>query len=174
MTKLEFLWITDNKLQQVTNTGGPIGLKYLHLDRNQLSSLNLGGFSNLGSELCLWLTDIWKASTWKPLDYFKNTLKRLYLDHNLFSSTSLDILGHNKNDLENLESLSMNYNDLQDAEIVENLKNLRILYLEGNQLTHIPDFHSDNNVAGFRLDLRLFFDSTVRNLKIILNLKIQW
>jgi len=127
MTKLEFLWITDNKLQQVTNTGGPIGLKYLHLDRNQLSSLNL--------------------------DYFKNTLKRLYLDHNLFSSTSLDILGHNKNDLENLESLSMNYNDLQDAEIVENLKNLRILYLEGNQLTHIPDFHSDNNVAGFRLDL---------------------
>ena len=67
MAKLEFLWITDNKLQQVTNTGGPIGLKYLHLDRNQLSSLNL--------------------------DYFQNTLKRLYLDHNSFTSTSLDILG---------------------------------------------------------------------------------
>ena len=67
MTKLEFLWITDNKLQQISNSGDAMGLKYVHLERNRLSNLNL--------------------------DYFQNSLKRLYLDHNLFTEASQRTLG---------------------------------------------------------------------------------
>ena len=44
-----------------------MGLKYVHLDRNRLSGLDL--------------------------DHFKNSLKRLYLDHNQFTDASLDTLG---------------------------------------------------------------------------------
>jgi len=127
MTKLEFLWITDNKLQQILNSGEALGLKYLHLERNRLSNLDL--------------------------DYFKNTLKRLYLDHNRFTEASPKTLGHQANDLNNFESLSMNYNNLKGASIVRDLKNLRILYLEGNDLVYVPTFHEENDVAGFRLDL---------------------
>ena len=155
MTKLEFLWITDNKLQQISNSGDAMGLKYVHLERNRLSNLNLY--------------------------YFQNSLKRLYLDHNLFTEASqrtlgLDICfstfitsdcpgkpsgdklypiqGHQKNDLDNFESLSMNYNNLKYASIVQDLKNLRILYLEGNELTFVPKFHDENDITSFRLDLR--------------------
>ena len=67
MTKLEFLWITDNKLQQISNSGDAMKLKYVHLERNRLSNLNL--------------------------DYFQNSLKRLYLDHNLFTDASPRTLG---------------------------------------------------------------------------------
>ena len=67
MTKLEFLWINDNRLQHIFNSGEAMGLKYVHLDRNRLSGLDL--------------------------DHFKNTLKRLYLDHNQFTDASLDTLG---------------------------------------------------------------------------------
>jgi len=127
MTKLEFLWITDNKLQQISNSGDAMGLKYVHLERNRLSNLNL--------------------------DYFQNSLKRLYLDHNLFTEASQRTLGHQKNDLDNFESLSMNYNNLKYASIVQDMKNLRILYLEGNDLTFVPKFHDENDATSFRLDL---------------------
>jgi len=127
MTKLEFLWITDNKLQQISNSGDAMKLKYVHLERNRLSNLNL--------------------------DYFQNSLKRLYLDHNLFTDASPRTLGHQKNDLENFESLSMNYNNVKFASIVGDMKNLRILYMEGNELTYVPAFHDENDVTSFRLDL---------------------
>ena len=64
------------------------------------------------------------------------------------------IQGHQKNDLDNFESLSMNYNNLKYASIVQDMKNLRILYLEGNELTFVPKFHDENDVTSFRLDLR--------------------
>ena len=64
-----------------------------------------------------------------------------------------------KNDLENFESLSMNYNYLRDASIVKHMKHLRILYLEGNDLKHVPTFHASNDVSGFRLDLRWEFSN---------------
>ena len=67
MTKLEFMWITDNKLQQISNSGDAMKLKYVHLERNRLSNVNL--------------------------DYFQNSLKRLYLDHNLFTEASPRTLG---------------------------------------------------------------------------------
>ena len=62
--------------------------------------------------------------------------------------------GHQKNDLENFESLSMNYNNLKAASIVQDMKNLRILYLEGNDLSYVPTFHAENDVTSFRLNLR--------------------
>ena len=70
-----------------------------------------------------------------------------------------------KNDLENFESLSMNYNYLRDASIVKHMKNLRILYLEGNDLKHVPTFHASNDVSGFRLDLRWAFSKCGSILK---------
>ena len=56
--------------------------------------------------------------------------------------------------MENFESLSMNYNNVKFASIVSDMKNLRILYMEGNELTYVPTFHDENDVTGFRLDLR--------------------
>ena len=128
MTKLEFLWIANNRLEQISNSGSPLGLKFLHLEKNKLSDLNL--------------------------DYFKNTLKRIYLDFNKFTAASTNSLPHKINNLENMESLSMNYNNLNSAGIVRDMKNLRILYLEGNSLEHVPKFHPDNQKTGFRLNLR--------------------
>ena len=53
----------------------------------------------------------------------------------------------------------MNYNNVKFASIVSDMKNLRILYMEGNELTYVPTFHDENDVTGFRLDLRQVFDS---------------
>ena len=128
MTKLEFLWIANNRLEQISNSGSPLGLKYLHLENNKLIDLNL--------------------------DYFKNTLKRIYLDFNRFNAASTKYMPHKTNNLENLESLSMNYNNLNGASIVADMKNLRILYMEGNNLEHVPTFHPNNQKTGFRLNLR--------------------
>ena len=48
----------------------------------------------------------------------------------------------------------MNYNNLKAASIVQDMKNLRILYLEGNDLSYVPTFHAENDVTSFRLNLR--------------------
>ena len=53
----------------------------------------------------------------------------------------------------------MNYNNVKFASIVGDMKNLRILYMEGNELTYVPAFHDENDVTSFRLDLRQVFDS---------------
>ena len=56
----------------------------------------------------------------------------------------------------------MNYNNLKYASIVQDMKNLRILYLEGNVLTFVPKFHDKNDVTSFRLDLRQVIDGHLR------------
>ena len=129
MPKLKWLNVDDNQLTSIDVSNNP-NLVRLYAKENQLTSIDVSHNLNLET---LWVSE----NQITKLDVSHNPkLEILWADYNQL--TNLD-LSHNLN----LESLNVSNNNLTSIDVSHNL-NLEILWVSNKQLTNIDVSHNPN------------------------------